>query len=165
MLAVCECLARLFSLCHAAQASTDFAPRLDYRLRHVGGVPVLEEHSSSAEADAAAAAAPGQQAGGAMEVSPVLPAERLATQCHQDAILALASVEVRLRGSCLAAIGTPTCDPIPSPSNPQLDPDPDPKPDHAPLYKRASELSCAAAQVSERMLLSCSQDGIIKAWK
>ena len=98
---------------------------------------MLEEHSS-ARADAAAAAAHGQ-AGGVTEVSPVLPAERLATQCHQDAVLALASVEV--------------CCPLVKPRGRS--------------YIRVSSLTLprAAAQVNERLLLSCSQDGIIKAWK
>ena len=78
------------------QASTEFAPQLDYRLRHVGGVPVLEEHSAAGGGDPAVGPAAGQ-AGAVTEINPVLPAERLATQCHQDAVLALASVEVRMQ--------------------------------------------------------------------
>lgn len=80
----------------ATQASTEFAPQLDYRLRRVGGVPVLEEHSAAGGGDPADGPAARQQAGAVTEINPVLPAERLATQCHQDAVLALASVEVRV---------------------------------------------------------------------
>ena len=98
------------------QASTDFAPQLDYRLRHVGGVPVLEEHSAARGADAADGPVAGQ-AGAVTEINPVLPAERLATQCHQDAVLALASVEVR--AGCVWCCGC--LEYMPNRSSPALD--------------------------------------------